>query len=30
MNKIKISSLWCGDISQSVIIDLIKKLFKKN
>jgi len=29
MNKIKISSLWCGDISQSVIINLIKNLSKK-
>jgi hypothetical protein len=29
MNKIKISSLWCGDISQSVIINLIKKFSKK-
>jgi hypothetical protein len=29
MNKIKISALWCGDISQSVIINLIKNFSKK-
>ena len=30
MKKLKISTLWCGDISQSVIMHLIKQISNKN
>jgi hypothetical protein len=29
MKKLKISTLWCGDFSQSVIMFLIKKISNK-